>query len=206
MQSVTPTNRKEVAQIISDGFKENFDILISANAIESMLARDNLNLRFKDSTFIQKTLESIWQSFNLFPNDNIFYSRFDYKLDTPPIFISHVMPHLIGFALLYQEEIGLSNATVQEAKEIAKQTAPRIAALIEQVRQLELQVFDQSITRDQEKFETLLGQLADVKKEASMVQWEAVQKGYNHFAPKEIKSIEEFLKKNRLAITTARGL
>ena len=201
-----PANRQEASQIISEGYKEQFGILINANAVESMLARNNLVLRVRDAEFIQKNLQDIWQAFNLSPDDDIFHRRFQYKLNTPPIFMSYLMPHVIGFAILYQDEIGISDATVKEAKEISKQTAPRIASLAEEVRQLELQIFEQSITRNKEKFEILLSQLKNARKEASLVQWDAVQKAYDRFFPEDMRAIEEFLKKNRLSITSAFGL
>ena len=116
---------------------------------------------------------------------------------TPPaIFMSSMPPCIVGVALQYGEDIGLSAECLNLSKEYLSEAMEKVPNYIQRVRTLELKVMKASQNEDYERYEKLLNQLSALKIEASLFHEELVKKARQSMPAKDISKIDAFIREN----------
>lgn len=117
---------------------------------------------------------------------------------TPPaIFMSSMPPCIVGVALQYGEDIGLSAECLNLSKEYLSKAMEKVPNYIQRVRTLELEIMKASQNEDYERYEKLLNQLGALKIEASLFHEDLVKKARNTMPASDIYKIDAFIRENQ---------
>jgi len=192
-----PANREEVGAIVAKGFATEFGMKLPPKLFIDMLNRDMLKLKFRDAVTVKGAVRGMWKKAGFKVDDGIFYSRLAFKVPSKSIFISNMMPRMVGTAGKHGKQIGLSPATHAAAMKIRKMVHATLPAVAAKAAAIESQIFDASNAADFAKVDALLVELAAVKLEASRLQLECVRRTHAEYPEADLAKLLEFLRKNK---------
>lgn len=133
--------------------------------------------------------------FSQIKNDTFFKEK---PPHTPPaIFIASMPPCLIGVANQYGFDLGVSNSTLEKAKEFIEEAHKKVPTYKKQVRELEIALMKASKEERYADYEKLLGELGALKIKASLFHEQLVKRARKVFDKEDIKILDDFIITNQ---------
>jgi len=116
---------------------------------------------------------------------------------SPAIFAASMPPCLIGIANQYGEYIGVSDNTLEKAKEFITEALAKVPDFKNQIREMEIQLMLASKEERYEDYEKLLHKISDLKIEASLFHEELVKRARKVFDKKDVLKLDGFINSNQ---------
>ncbi len=193
-----PANAMEVAEISSQGFKKYFGMSVPAEAFSAMLQNGLLKLDFREAQQVAGTLKRFWKQRKTEVDPHIFYTRKTYHIGQNSPFLAQMMPRLAGAIKMHGVEIGISKQGIAAAHQIEKEVMPQVITASIAVKQLELEIFELSLSNDSDQqLQQKLYSLAKKKLALAEMQADCVKKVFSKLNTEDKKQVRAFFHKNK---------
>ncbi len=131
-------------------------------------------------------------------NTNIMASDDGYSVNLRSVFVSQLMPRMVGVVSMHGYELGISEKTMDIANAIRNKIKPQLKPYIIQLKNLELEMLKLSLRKGtHDEIVTLIEIISRVKVKASLIQLECIEMAKSKYSKKDLKIIKEYLESNK---------